>query len=413
MRRLTVGLICGALILGAGVMSGAQRDQRDPGPVLTRDNINKRDWVLQMEIQLRGVEPRQKTVRRINETGRIAFDNARVVFPVIGSSAAHDAHVERFAYSMYLAENELDQRPRVIKGYQGGTSIAVMELGQTSVTSMTLRMDIYTTSYETRIDEKRAMEIEWPEGEWSPEIASCLEAQIFVAPGDPEVKKLVERWTNGQPRKAKPYYLAKYLAGQVLEHTNLVDGWVGTAPRSWRDSVNVGVASLEGIWLREIGGVAKSGRGSPMDMVNLLCSVYRAAGLPARVVIAEDHEQSHKNKQATIHAWVEFYIFDERYQRGEWIPVDIIHQREFGSRAPNINQRWQHFGHSEEFDFMVPFAFHWVPPTAVRSPGPAGMWGWVVSPADPVVSPSIRVDSMETPKRGGESFPDPPKPIGM
>ncbi len=414
MQRITRGLSWAALVVGLVFMGGAQRGAQDPGPVLTRHTTNHRDWTLTYEMRLHAYREQQRTIRHIPETGRIVLGEARLVFPVVGSSASHDAHVGRFAGRVRVNNVTKDDSPEIVEGYQGGSSIAVWAIEDVNTTLVTLETRTFVTSYETRIDEKRAVQIGWPEEDWAPVIAGCLEPQLFVEPDHPAVQTLVKKWTDGKSRKAKPYTLAKYLAGKVLEYVRVSGSVIGNEPEYWRRSVQRDIWGVQGFWLNELGVVAEHGQGSPLDMVNLLCSVYRAAGLPSRVVIAEDHNETIRGgANAVIHAWVEFYLYDKRWDRGEWIPVDIIHQREYSSRAPRLEQRWQHFGHSEELDFMVPFANHWIPPTAVRTPGPAAMWGWVTEPAEPLVIPELRLLSMETSKRGDDPEWEVEAPAGM
>jgi len=88
---------------------------------------------------------------------------------------------------------------------------------------------------------------------------------------------------------------------------------------------------------------------------------------------------------------------------GEWIPVDIVKQREFSSRAPALNLRWEYFGNNVEFDMMVPVSYHWIPPENVVNAGVPGFWGWQPSPAVPGVEVELKFRASGMPRRG----PDP------
>jgi transglutaminase-like putative cysteine protease len=143
---------------------------------------------------------------------------------------------------------------------------------------------------------------------------------------------------------------------------------------------------------------ARQQRGSNLDMANLLCAVYRAAGIPARVVIGYDHEAQRKEDRPPVTAWVEFFLMvDQENQRGEWIPVDIIRQREFSSRAPDVTRPWKYFGNSDLSNNYSVISFHWHPPTTVVNSGPPAFWGWLPKPTAPNVDQGVRFHAFETP----------------
>ena len=143
----------------------------------------------------------------------------------------------------------VDGEAEIIDGYQGGSSIAVWSIEDVNTNLITLQTRTYTTSYETRIDEKRAMQIGWSEKELGPAVASCLGSQILVEPEHPSVQKLVQHWTNGDPKKAKPYMLAKYLAAKVMEHVNVQGSVLGQVPEEWRRSVRSDIWGTQGFWM--------------------------------------------------------------------------------------------------------------------------------------------------------------------
>jgi hypothetical protein len=51
-------------------------------------------------------------------------------------------------------------------------------------------------------------------------------------------------------------------------------------------------------------------------------------------------------------------------------------------------QYWEkpikYFGTHDELDQVIPFAFHYHPPTSVRSYGSPGFWGWMGIPDTPI-----------------------------
>jgi len=180
--------------------------------------------------------------------------------------------------------------------------------------------------------------------------------------------------------------LAKWLAGNVMQSVQIT----GQGIAFDRSGI------FEGIELQTPNDTLRKRRGSPFDAATLLCAVYREAGLPARVVIGfglededdKDLEFLKGNQDKELRAWVEFALYDERDGTVTWIPVDIVQMREKGSRMrPDFMNRPQaYFGTNDELDSVVPFSFHFFPPTTVRSysgSNAPGFWGWFVAPTSP------------------------------
>jgi hypothetical protein len=201
----------------------------------------------------------------------------------------------------------------------------------------------------------------------------------------------------------KPYVLAKYLASEVLERYEYRAQRVDIAGRGGRGVFRGPVS--EGFLVRGAAAAFRAGGGSPYDLCNLLCAVYRAAGLPARVVVGLDQRSASEPSLPDVISWVEFYLAHPGTGSGEWIPVDIVRQREFGSRTPPLEQKWEHFGKNNEGEFYCPVSFHWHPPTAVVNQGPAALWGWTVATRDgelPDAAQQIDITAFATPLRGGD-----------
>ncbi|MEO0716387.1 MAG: lyase family protein, partial [Planctomycetota bacterium] len=153
------------------------------------------------------------------------------------------------------------------------------------------------------------------------------------------IEELVNEWTGGNPRGAKPYLAAKWLLGRVVEHVQ------PSAPGFNNDRGG----SIEGLDVQGAAATAVNKRGSAIDMALLLTAVYREAGIPARLVVGydagSDKEQQRflKTSRANapeIRAWVEFALFDEAAGTLTWIPADPHAMRKSSSRIrPNFMER--------------------------------------------------------------------------
>jgi hypothetical protein len=370
------------------------------------------DWTLRVSVTVRTdapVDPRTKMPNR----EPLVVDSAAVVFPMPVSSASHIAWTAAGGTGGELKVDHRisDNQVEWLTGYHSGVRLGRWDLQSWRGEVVTLNINYLVTSFRTEFDEAAASRLDWPEA-WPAPAQSTLQPQLFVdmgqdGPYDMEpVKQLVKRWTEGKdPRTVKPVVLAKYFAGQVWAHVQPSGGGL-TYNRT---------GELEGIDLQGAPQTARTGRGTEFDMVCLLAAVYREAGLPARTVIGYDAGARRRDSAAgtgrsgsgSIRAWVEFALMDEQQQL-VWVPVDIVRMRKSSSRPPDRDRPWRWFGTHDELDGVIPFAFHFHPPTTVVAHGSPAFWGWMVSPKPPDrVRQTLRIEGSRTPKRGGAG----PRPL--
>ncbi len=379
---------------------GAPEQDPPEHPFLTYEHPE--DWTLRATLRVRGWQNERDAFERPPVWN---FTTAAVIFPLVDRTSA--AHLDPAS-----AVGELRFNDRVVSstftpitGYPGGATYARFDAQEVSAREMTLEVTLLARAWRTKFDEEAALSVGWPTGEWPAEAASAFtpQAGVEVPPGgrpdDAELDRLLERWTDGNdPKSIPPVTLAKWLAAKVIEHVQ---------PSS--DGLNRGRYRLgfEGFQLQGAPVTARTGRGSPFDMTALLAAVYRRAGLPARVVIcyrevgnrdnAREREQTGASR---LRAYVEFYLYDEPNQRGGWIPVDIVEIRRQSSRARPIDEGWEYFGSHRDLDLYIPLAFHFHPPTTVRSYGSPSLWGWFITPTPPTLAyQQLDVTAYGTPVR--------------
>lgn len=416
--------MCIALVCAPSLAQG-QKKKSPPtppraAPALIRDPANQRDWTLHAEVRMRPIQPRGTDARALPATPFFELAGAEFLYPVLRGSAMHFGWIDRIKGELQISGRVVDKAPEILDGYQSLSSIAVWEAGEFRTQSVVFIGEFPMTTYETRIDEKAARQRSWPGLPWSAEMALCLEPQLFVQSSDAAVQALVQEWTGGDPRRTKPYDLAKLLAGKVIQHMRVTIQPTSTQPRGPEVGKTPAIF-LEGFNVFGAASAATEKQGSIFDLACLLTAVYRAAGLPARLVIGIDQEQSERLRSTIMRSWVEFFLPSEpavvpgepppaavTSKDGEWIPVDIGRQWEFSNRPPPMNQRWQYFGHNEEFDFVIPIAFHWLPPEDCQNSGTPAIWGWRPKPVNPAADVEIKFWAYETPRKSGEKRPTPP-----
>ncbi len=425
---LRAGLV-GALCVAGALLAGAQQQAKplkpgqlpinDQGDVLTRDIASSRRWTLRAQVRLLGAQPRALNPENITPTQFIRFDKAQFVYPLIGETASSVPYPEEARMRLQLDrraprdrrvmpdqrwpvnENVITNLYETIEGYQGPTSLMRLTAPEISSNSLLFQIELDVRTWETRIDEARADAIEWPTEPWPPQLVSNLEPHLYVNPEHPAIQALLARFINGKdPRDVRPYALAKHLAGRVVDYIEFRDTDLHSLGRSSSPSRGQSIL-VNGFRVNGSVSMALTGEGSRFDAPALLCALYRAAGLPARLVIGYDADVQRKRADGLpeMRSWVEFALLDEDRNATEWIPVDITRQRDFSDRAPPLDQRWQHFGHNEEFDFVIPISHHWHPPTTVTNDGPPALWGWLPEPVIPAVDTEIIFEAGQTPTR--------------
>jgi hypothetical protein len=220
--------------------------------------------------------------------------------------------------------------------------------------------------------------------------------------------RFVDRLTNGKdPKEIKPTELAKWIAGNLVQRFQ-PSGNGFNASRT---------GLLEGLDLIGAADAASRMRGSPFDMVCVLAATYRRCGLPCRIVIGydvgaakgkdDDNFLDRKRSDLQLRAWVEFALFDEATGNLHWIPVDVVEMRSKRSRLPDkwMENPLEYFGTHDGLDNIIPFAYQFHPPTAVRAYGSPCFWGWGVygEYAPPGYAwQEVRLSAQTTPSRAGD-----------
>ncbi len=385
-------------------------------PVMKRGE--SRDWVLYVKVEGQSTPLRRYLNNGVtpgfNVSTAFEINSAVFVYPVLESSAGHESHPEKATSTLSVDDKVYDSDFVLLPDYQAGEQLGRWELPALRGILMRFLLDLPMTCYDVTFDEKRAMQIRWPKNPWPPIAASALQPQLFIESDDPYIEDLVAKWTNNNPGAVPPARLAKYLAARVMDgfrittDANYISGHGGEIA-----GININGASI----------AARSAQGTPADLTALLCAVYRAAGIPARYVIGYDLAASlgmqlgipdidpvceHNARdddgivQPVVRTWLEFYLFDEANQRGEWIPVDIAAQFKITSRPPRLEQPWDFFGNNPCLKHLAPISFHLHPPTTVVNSGPPALWGWLPLPAAPSLDQRLDFGAREETVRGGD-----------
>lgn len=242
-----------------------------------------------------------------------------------------------------------------------------------------IRVDNLLYCAETEFDERAAWDLPWP-AQWPAETRSWLERDptfdLPASDGSDAVQALLDNWTGGNdPRQVPPVQLAKFLTGHVLDHvrsnsTNsetpigrpaavLRDGR-GTRTVTLPDEVLSFTGMIGGFRVQNAAEVARNRVGSEHDLANLLAAVLRRAGIPTRLVIGVDKENSSLHRR--VKSWVEFAVVAPDVSGVIWVPVDVRELKGSGRSSRNWQQNWKNFGTCDLLRNVVPVAHHFHPP---------------------------------------------------
>jgi hypothetical protein len=360
----------------------------------------------------RGSQVRNRTEARSESW---EFESASVVMPLIVETASATRFRsdlrDNVGARLEMGTLEPDTSPVIIGPYQSQSMYVRLDApaGGADVLRAMIWQDL--VCWETVLDEDLARDAAWPES-WPPEADSTFQPQQYVSTGRGDrvdaspVGKLLAEWTEGKdPKSQPPLLVAKYLAGRVQEYVNPVRVGIVQEQNASKADPNpaspIGnVRTLAGFNIAWADDTAQTGEGSRHDATILLAAVYRAAGIPARVLVGIDDEQTGTNQ---IHSWVEFALWDAQEKQVNWIPVDVIRLRERSSRMYDLERPWMFFGTHDELDTIAPAALHFHPPTDARAFGRPALAALSMVPGAPESAfQAFDLDVSGVPRKAGD-----------
>lgn len=411
MPRLRVAFLLSLPVLATISIAGGQPGRHDENPFLKRSQPTQ--WDTRREIHVFAANYVNRGPGggyRQRFTGLIQLNKVRVVAPMIEGCSTATIDPTRFETSLSFDHQVIDDRVELTPDLQCQEQIGVWEGAKLQGRKMTLSIKGQVTTFGVTVNERAASSVQWPTNGFPETIADCLEPQFFIESDDEGVVRLMNRWTSNNPQGPPPYLVAKALAGMMQEQFQPSGAGVATDHPGRFGGVEVAGAAA----------VTRKMRGSESDMAALLCAVYRAAGIPARVVIGWDVAGSPGGRanvpapssfcraifdpdiadHARLRTWVEFYLYNETRQRGGWIPVDIYMLRQGSNRMGKLERPWDGFGGGMCFDHLIPISFHFVPPSTIVAAEDPALWGWDPDPGPQAIEQELIFDAIPSVKRG-------------
>lgn len=386
----------------------------EPGPYLIRDLDRAKNWTFTARIEVQGstyddvVSDPHGGSARMPGHDEWKFQTLAVVFPILKSTASSDVIQDSWQGKLRVNDQVVDDKIEsadLIDNGHSGTRLVKFTAVNGTARAVDLEISYNMVCYRTKLDEAAAMKVEWPKGGWPADAASTFKPQMYIdyapdiehdgqlRPYDTEpLQNLLNSWLQAErvssPRDIPLVRVAKIITGGVVKDLQPSGNGISYNRRG----------QLEGIEIKPIPTTIADKKGTEFDIVCVYVAALRRAGIPARMVIGWQKEESgdddkflDRNKGvARMRAWAEFALFDENFKSGanaqacmNWIPVDVVSLRKSSSRPPPLDRAWRFFGTVEDLEGTAPFSFHLHPPTTVRAYGSPGFWGWWMTPENP------------------------------
>ncbi|MFG0329495.1 MAG: transglutaminase family protein [Phycisphaerales bacterium] len=312
------------------------------------------------------------------------LEETPLVFPIVKDGGFHVVDMDKLKAELQLNDITIRDSFSLLPTPSLDTTLGRFQIREFKGKQVEFQITEILTCYASKVDESAALSLGWPE-EWPPDVQSALQPQMYVESSHETVQTLMNRMTKENPRRAKPYVLAKELARQTVNYFQ-VNG---------KDWTNDKFGAVDGINVSGAVKAAQERRGPLVDAVCLYVALCRAAGLPARPVIGLDTTDDDK-----LIFWAEIYL-----PTAGWIPVDLREVYKAPGRARDLSKPWPGVGTHDDLNEMVPIAFHFHPPAGVIAGGRKGkplIWGWAPRPSAVPADQTVRFDVNTAPRRGGE-----------
>lgn len=365
MKKIAAAMLC-LLAALAGAAATAAPSGRPPMNAAQRVEPRIYDVTLQvlMTTELSTDAFRGKTRREVLNPDTFDLQSARILMPIIRQSTYSAVDADRMSAKLWLDEREVkDIGPTidVTEDQAHGMAVASLPVGEFTGRRIRFEWSFRVKTWECRLDEQAAQRIPWPR-DWPEDTLESLEPQPYIQSDNPVFKQTVDRITEGRLRLVTPYIAAKEIVRYCVNELQISG-----------DGEMRGLSeTLHGLELDGAVETARTGRGSPIDLVCVSVAMLRAAGIPARPVIGMTEDDVDGSNELAV--WAEMYL-----PRSGWIPIDPQEMRSHGMRNRDVDRAWPGFGTMKNMNRRVPLSFAFHPPGTTDPPRAPAAWGWAPS----------------------------------
>jgi transglutaminase-like putative cysteine protease len=242
-----------------------------------------------------------------------------------------------------------------------GHSWATIPARNFAIDSLRWRVKWRQRSFTPAVDEAVLRRSTWPR-EWPADARDFLKPQTAIESDAPIFADFVRKTAGERLRQVSPYLAAKDLVRATCTSFRGVDT---------SGLVRHSSGAVLGLKLNGAARSATEGKGSSHDLVAACVAVLRAAGIPARPVIAvwKDIDRLAGRPDTILVSWGEFLV-----PGAGWVVFDPLGMRRGPLRSLDVNRPWDGFGAIDDLNEACPFCYAFGPEGAIWPYYPA-VWG--------------------------------------
>jgi hypothetical protein len=255
-----------------------------------------------------------------------------------------------------------------------GQSWATVPVRNFAVDSLRWRVKWRERSFTPAVDEAVLSRSTWPR-EWPAEAREFLKPQTAIESDAPIFAGLVRTAAGESLRQVSPYLAAKDLVRAVCTSFRGVDT---------SGLVRHSSGAILGLKLGGAGRALSESKGSSHDLVAACVATLRAAGIPARPVIAvwKEIDRPAGRPNTILVSWGEFLV-----PGAGWVVFDPLGMRSGPLRSLDVKKPWPGFGAIDDLNEACPFCYGFGPEGAIWPFYPA-VWGAQPTAGTPAGVPS-------------------------
>ena len=242
-----------------------------------------------------------------------------------------------------------------------GHSWATVPVRNFAVDSLRWRVKWRQRSFMVGVEEAVLSRSTWPR-EWPAEAREFLKPQTAIESDAPIFADFVRKTAGEQLRQVSPYRAAKDLVRAVCTSFRGVDT---------SGLVRHSSGAILGLKLTGAGRSLSDSKGSSHDLVAACVAVLRAAGIPARPVLAvwKEIDRPAGRPNTILVSWGEFLV-----PGAGWVVFDPLGMRSGPLRSLDVQRPWPGFGSIDDLNEACPFCYGFGPEGAIWPFYPA-VWG--------------------------------------
>ncbi|MCH2135628.1 MAG: transglutaminase family protein [Phycisphaerales bacterium] len=224
---------------------------------------------------------------------------------------------------------------------------------------LVVTVDADVIGYSSEFDESVAGQIPWPAA-WPAPVKEELGAEPLIETDSTVVKAAMESTVGEKPSDwGPPLAVAKRLIQAACTSLNQDGQHLFHGPGK----------TIRGINVRGAEWTLLNGGGSRADLTCVCVALLRAAGIPARPVIAVGSDSRSRDDGLIVRG--EFFL-----PEAGWVPFDASELKRLGVGTKRVTDPWAGLGTFRDLDEIIPLAWTFAPDDGRHAYEAWAVWSW-------------------------------------